>query len=58
MTLKEKQVTRTNNANYLMMTVQSKDQTGMKRIFDRYQRMAKMTFVRHTGLYRIGWQGL
>ncbi len=29
-------ITRTNNANYLMMSVQSKDQPGMNRIFDGY----------------------
>ena len=32
---------RTNNTNYLMMSIQSKDQTFVKRIFDKYQWIPK-----------------
>ncbi len=43
---------RRNSANYLAMSVQSKDQTGTKRIFDRYQRMPKkMAFFSHALAY-------
>ncbi len=41
MTLTKEKTTRTNSANYLMMSVQSKDQMGMKGIFDAYQRISK-----------------
>ena len=44
----KKNVGSTNNANYgLMMSVHSKDQMSMKRIFDGYQWIQKMTFVSH-----------
>ena len=51
-----KQISRTNNANYLMMGVYSKDQTSMKTDINGCQ---KMTFVSHAlGYVALVWQGL
>ena len=44
-------MTRTNNVHYLMMSVHSKDQTGMKRISTDAKKMAFRSSYVHVGLF-------